>query len=131
MAILKIETRFEARFQGELITNRARVPIGAEQGALSPYDMLLGALASCLYATFLDIVEKKRLSFLHASIEVSGEKRTEIPTTLEWVLVKLNISGGSNRPGLESAAELASKYCSIYQTLSHVATMTTEVNFSD
>lgn len=131
MAILKIDTRFEASFRGELVTSRTTVPIGSEQGKLAPYDMLLGALASCLYATFLDIVEKKRIQFRSATLEVSGEKRSEIPTTLKWVCVRMDIAGGSDKAGLQSAAELAGKYCSIYQTLSHVAEMKTEVSFSD
>jgi len=129
MAILKINTLFKPEFSGELITERARVPIGSEDGALYPYDMLLGALASCLYSTFLDIAEKKRIKYDSCDIEVTGEKRTEIPTTLKWVNVKMTIKNAEKEKGLIQAAELAGQYCSIYQTLSHVATMTTEVVF--
>jgi uncharacterized OsmC-like protein len=34
-----------------------------------------------------------------------------------------------DRPGMEKAAKLAAKYCSIYQTISHVAEMSLEVVF--
>lgn len=131
MAVIKIDANFKDSFEGELVTSRARVPIGPGEGRVSPYDMLLGALASCLYATFLDIVEKKRLSFESAHIEVSGEKRAEVPTTLAWVTVRLTVRKPSDRTGFERSAELVGKYCSIYQTLGHVAQMKTEVLFAE
>lgn len=131
MPVLQIETQFDQGFQGRLLTSRAQVPIGSGQEALAPYDMLLGALASCFYATFLDIIEKKRLALQSASVRVSGEKRAEVPTTLSWVKVLLTVHGSSNRSGMEAAAELAGKYCSIYHTLSQVADMSTVVEFAD
>jgi len=132
MALITAETHFKNEFEGELLTSRgAVVPIGPGQGSTSPYDLLFGALASCFYSTFLDIVEKMRVDFEAADIAVSGEKRVEIPTTLSWVLVELTIKKPSKRDAFEKAAALAGKYCSIYQTLSHVASMRTEVRFTD
>lgn len=132
MAVLSVDVNFGATFMGQLVTARdARVSIGPGPGNASPYDLLLGALASCFYATFLDIVEKKRLSFTAAHITVNGEKREEVPTTLSWVLLKLSIRGANGLQGFEQAATLAGQYCSIYQTLSHVAQMKTELSFED
>ena len=131
MAVLSIKTVFDPAFKGTLVTSRARVPVGDGEGALYPYDMLLGALSSCFYSTFLDILEKKRVTIEAAELDVSGEKRTEVPTTLSWVTVRLTVRGASDRAAIERSAELAGKYCSIYQTLSHVATMKTEVAFAD
>jgi putative redox protein len=131
MALLKINTPFKPDFTGELVTSRATVPIGAGEGRLSPYDMLLGALSSCLYATFLGIAEKKRISFESIDIEVTGEKRTEVPTTLEWCKVVFKIKGAQKEKGLVQAGALAAEYCSIYQTLAHVADMSLDVEFVD
>lgn len=133
MAVLTIHERFSGGFEGELQAPRAKAAIGSGEGRLAPYDMLLGALASCYYSTFLDIIGKKRLSLAGAEIEVSGEKRQEIPATLKWVTLRLSLRGAERSPladaGFREAAELAGKYCSIYQTLAQVADMKTELAF--
>lgn len=129
MATLQVKTQFKPDFTGELITAKATAPIGSGDNRLLPYDMLLGALASCLYSTFLDIAVKKRISFDSVEIDVTGEKRTEVPTTLKWVKVHMLVTGAEKEKGLIQAAELASQYCSIYQTLSHVAEMSFTVAF--
>jgi len=129
MAIQKVEMHFNHGFHGELIAPKATVAIGSKKDELAPYDMLLGALGSCLYATFIEIAVKKRIHFDAAHISVEGEKRETIPTTLKWVKVKLSITNAEKESGLVQAAELAAKYCSIYQTLSHVAEMSWEIEF--
>lgn len=133
MPVLTIRERFSGGFQGELEAPRAKAAIGSGEGRLAPYDMLLGALASCYYSTFLDIIAKKRLDLAGAEIEVNGEKRQEVPATLKWVNLRLALHGAVRSPvadaGFREAAELAGKYCSIYRTLSHVAEMKTELEF--
>ncbi len=61
MAIQSVNLNFTNTFKGELIGPKGRVDVGSEKGTLAPYDMLYGALASCLYATFLGIAEKNVL----------------------------------------------------------------------
>jgi len=129
MAVRKAIINFTNDFKGELITSKAKAPIGSEEGTLAPYDMLFGALASCLYATFLSVAEKKRITFESASIEVTGEKREEVPATLKWVNVKITVKDASKEKGLTQAADLATQYCSIYQTIGHVAEMSWEIDF--
>ncbi len=129
MAIKRIEVRFNKSFKGELLAKNGKVKIGIEKGELAPYDMLLGSLATCLYSTFLDVIEKKRITFDESTVIVEGEKRKEIPATLEWVKVVIEISNVSNEKGVLKAAELAEKYCSIYETISKVAEMSLEVKF--
>jgi len=129
MAIQKIEIKFNEGFKGELIAKNGRAAIGAFEGALSPYDMLLGSLAACLYSTFLEVIEKKKINFNGANVIVTGEKRKEIPTTLEWVNVVIEIKNASNEKGVLKASELAVKYCSVYETISKVAKMSLDVKF--
>lgn len=121
--------KFSNEFEGELIAPHGTALIGGEDTMLAPYDMLLGALGSCLYATFLDIAKKKRIGFERIEMLVTGEKRTEVPTTLKWVNIKFTIFNAEKELGLEQAAKLSTEYCSIYQTISHVADMSYEVLF--
>ncbi len=128
---MKREIKFNDGFHGELILDDTSVRIGKEAMEARPYDLLYGALASCLYATFLDIVEKKRTKIDSCTILVDGEKRTEVPTTLEKVHITATVKGAEKQEAILRSFELATKYCSIYQTISHVAEMSWEVQFID
>jgi len=130
MAIQKIEVMFKDGFKGEMTAKKAKAAVGGGEGLLAPYDMLLGALATCLYSTFLDVIEKKRITFDKANVIVTGEKRESIPMTLKWVNVVIEIQNASNEKGVNKAAELAAKYCSVYQTISKVAEMSLKVDFT-
>jgi putative redox protein len=123
-----VTLNFEDGFSGEIVAKSATVAIGGEEGQLRPYDMYLGALGSCFYATFLDIVEKKRISYDKVSIHITGEKRSEVPAFLQWVNLDITIYNPSDEKGLEKAAELAGKYCSVYQTTAKVAKMSWNIN---
>jgi len=128
----KITLDFQNEFIGRLVSDKAELLIGNQEGGLKPYNLLFAALASCFYATFLSIVQKKRLSFSGARLEVDGRKRQEVPTTLEYVMLKLIIQGAQDKKkGFIKSAELASEYCSIYQTVGKVAQMNFEVEFID
>lgn len=129
MAVQKINVNFSDTFRGQLIGPRGTTEIGLEEGTVSPYDMLYGALASCLYATFLEIAKKKRINFESMNIEVAGEKREETPTILKWVRVKMRVKNADKEKGLIEAAELAAKYCSIYYTLAQIADVNLEIEF--
>lgn len=125
----KVKLKFTNEFNGTLTSPTGEIKIGVVEGSMRPYHLLFGALGSCLYSTFLDIVEKKRLTFDGVTIEISGEKRTEVPTTLETGLIKLIVKNPSNEEQFEKSAKLASKYCSIYETVSKVADLSLEVEF--
>jgi putative redox protein len=131
MIVKQADIFFENAFNGKLTVPNGEVAIGSEVGTVGPYDMLIGALAGCLYSTFLDVVEKKKGRFDTAEFHVEWEKRTEVPTTLKWVNIKLTILGTveKDKLGMKKAAQLAAKYCSIYQTVSHVAEMSLEIVF--
>lgn len=126
----KVQLNFSNTFEGTLVAPRGTVQIGAKEGTVAPYDMLLGALGSCMYSTFLDIMQKKRIGFERFEMIIDGEKRDEIPTTLKWVHVKAVIYGPEKEIGIDQAFKLCTEYCSIYQTLSHVAEMTYEITIA-
>lgn len=124
--MLSIKTLYNK--DGKVVDNdRAKLPIGSAVGQFLPYDMLFGALASCLYYTFSDVIEKKRLIVDEVEIRVTGEKREEVPTTLAWVKIQVDIKSDADVNQLEKSVDLACKYCSIHETIKQVAEITHEV----
>lgn len=131
MARQEVNVTFERDFVGTLMTDRGEVKLGKQEGGMTPYNLLLGGLASCLYHTFMEIADKKKIDYEAAFINIVGDKREEVPTTLMNVVMKVTVSGAAeeDKNGLIKALDLAAKYCSIYQTLSHVAEMSHEIDF--
>ena len=129
MAQINVGLEFGREFEGELKTARAGAAIGMGDGQLRPYDMLLGALGACYYSTFVDIAKKMRLEYEGASIDISGVKRQEVPTTLATVDRVFTIRGVSDQKPFRRAADLAAKYCSVYETVSKVAEIRLDVRF--
>ncbi|HHT80104.1 MAG: OsmC family protein [Sphaerochaeta sp.] len=100
-----------------------------EIGETAPYDYLLGALSGCLFATFADLAVKMKVSWEHVSLEIDGIKREESPTTLEKCTVAATVTGADNEKKFLKAFETATRYCSIYQTISKVSEMHWSVDF--
>lgn len=98
--------------------------------SMNPYELLLLALGSCLEATFEDVAQKMRVSWESVTMDISGEKRDEVPTFLKQCTVSLQVTGASDEKRFERAFSVASRYCSIYQTLSKVAEMDWNITFS-
>ena len=122
--------KFERQFEGVLEAEGAQAPVGKKtEGRLAPYDLLLGALGSCYYATFVGLADKMRLAYSRADIAIHGVKREEAPATLKTVDMVLTIHGASEGKGFQRAAELAAKYCSVHETIARVAEIRLEVVF--
>ena len=112
-----------------LENERAIVGIGSKPGEFYPYDLLLGALSSCFYYTLIEILEKRKVEIPIVEVIVTGEKRTEVPTTLEWVNMEITVTGKVDEKQFQRSVDLAAKYCSIHETISKVAKMSHEVKF--
>ncbi len=121
---------FAQGFDGTLLLREGEVAIGVQADQARPYDLLQAALAACLHSTFLDILEKKRLTIEFADYIIEGVKRSEVPTMLEEVSVKVFLPDGPNNEALEKSFHLATKYCSVYNTLAQVAKMQCVVEFT-
>lgn len=126
-----VKLDFTNEFDGVLKAENGEASIGHKQGQLKPYNLLLGALLACLYATFLDIVKKMKLEFAGCEMTADGVKREKTPNTLEYVKVVMTISGadGEQVDRFKRATALAAKYCSVYQTISCVSEMELDVRF--
>lgn len=127
--MLKIKTNYGPE-QAILETDRATLRIGSKAGEFAAYDLLLGALSACFYANLNDILEKRKEEISSIEIVVTGEKRTEVPTTLEWVNLEITVTGDVNEKQFLRSVDLAAKYCSVHETISKVAKMTHEVKFN-
>ena len=126
--MLKIKTNYTPE-KYTLENERAIVELGSKPGGFYPYDLLLGALSACFYSTLHDILEKRKEEIPSIEIIVTGEKRTEVPTTLEWVNLDITVTGNVNEKQFLRFVDLAAKYCSIHETISKVAKMSHEVKF--
>ncbi|HZJ88307.1 MAG TPA: OsmC family protein [Sphaerochaeta sp.] len=103
------------------------IPITRESDA---YDLLFGALSACLFATFDALAKKMRATWATVDFVVDGQKRESSPTTLEWVTIQVSATGVEDEEKFLRAFETATRYCSIYTTISQVAKMTWSVDFS-
>ena len=126
--MLRIRTNYTPE-RSTLETDRAVVELGSGSGQFYPYDLLLGALSACFYSTLFDILEKRKEAIPSVEIIVSCEKRTEVPTTLEWVKLDIIVRGDVNEKHFLRSVDLAAKYCSIHETISKVAKLSHEVKF--
>ncbi len=126
-----VRLEFTNDFVGTVHAEHGDIHINREGQAIMPYDMLLGALGSCFYSTFLDIARKMRLEYEKADIDIVGVKREETPTHLVTVDMLFTLYGVKDDKGFQRAAELAAKYCSIHHTLSQVADIQLLVQFKD
>ena len=125
----KIKTNYTPE-KYTLENERAIVGIGSKPGEFYPYDLLLGALSACFYYTLYEILEKRKMDIPTIEIIVTGDKRTELPTTLEWVNLEVIVTGDVNENQFLRYVDLAGKYCSIHVTISKVAKMSHEVKFN-
>jgi putative redox protein len=87
--------------------------------AATPMELLLIALGSCTGVDVISILKKKRQHVTSYRIEVSGERRADVPRSYTRLEVKHIVSGrGVSEPALASAIELSDKkYCSVAATL--------------
>ncbi|MCR3906968.1 MAG: OsmC family protein [Tenericutes bacterium] len=126
-----VTLKFDSNFVGEMTSPTGTTKLGKQDNGLRPYHLLFGALGSCFYATFLSVANKMKLTFDDADIKVSGTKREEQPTTLDYVKIEMTVYNPSDEKKLEKAAELGAKYCSIHETVSQVAKIDLVVTFKN
>ena len=122
---------FDNQNHGILTGHHGSTQVGPAEGALTAYDMVLGGLGACLQHTFQSILDKKNIHVNSVHYDITGVKREEVPSTLETVTLNVVVSGVEEKDysKVEKSMELAGKYCSVYTTIGHVATMTTTIKF--
>ncbi len=128
---LNVKLTFDGSFDGILTAKKGSARIGGEEGALAPYDMILGGLGACLNHTLQTILDKKRIEVGSINYEIKGEKRSTSPAMLQEVFVETVVTDAKkeDEANIEKAFEMATRHCSVYQTLSKVASMHAEIRF--
>lgn len=125
------QTNFMASEWMGITDSGTEVKIGRGVEKAEPYELLLMALSGCLYSTFEDVNAKMKVSYSSVHFDVHGEKRDEIPATLQQVSLKVTVHSGSDEKKIRKAFEIATRYCSVFQTLKHVAEMEWEMEFKN
>jgi putative redox protein len=126
---IEAKVTFGSTFDGALELKEGSVSIGMLPNQASPYKLLQAALISCLHSTFLDVIEKKRLNLESVTYHSSGFKREEIPSTIETLHLDVHVKGIENKVAVEKSFELATKVCSVFNTISQVGTITYTIHY--
>jgi putative redox protein len=92
---------------------------GAAETGQSPVDALLSSLAACSGIDVVDILGKRRTPVERLAIDITAERREEIPRRLMKMTVTYHVDGaGIEAVHAERAVELAfEKYCSVSASL--------------
>ena len=99
---------------------------GERKSAATPMEMLLMALGACTATDVASILAKKREGITDYRVEVSGERRNEVPRSFETIHVHHILRGHSlSERAVAHAIELSdTKYCSVAATLRPTAQIT-------
>jgi len=126
-----IKTAFGNENYGTVESKGGKTTVSFEGDALAPYELFLGGYASCLHSTFKGIANKKRIYFEGVSYDITGVKRTEIPTLLKEVTTIITFTGvdKNKEKAIEKSMTLAERYCSISALLNTIADMKYEIIF--
>ncbi|SFS61260.1 OsmC family protein [Sphingobacterium wenxiniae] len=92
--------------------------IGGEGKGVRPMELVLMALGSCSVFDLTTILKKQRQDLQDVQVEVSGERREEIPNVFTKIHIAFTLSGKIDEEKAQKAAELAvKKYCSVHDML--------------
>jgi putative redox protein len=110
---------FEAKGSGDVKVHIDGSPeIGGLGLGVRPMEMVLMALGSCSSLDLISILKKQRQEITDFSIEVNGERRTELPPVFTKIHMTIKLSGTLDEQKVNKAAELAiRKYCSVHDML--------------
>lgn len=114
-----IKLTFGDYTEGVLETNNDQVKVSYTGQGMSPYELFLGGYASCLHATFMGIMRKRKLAYDKVTYDVVGHKREEVPTILNKVETNVVVYGANpdKQKAIIKSMEQAEKYCSISYTI--------------
>ena len=92
---------------------------GSGESGQTPPDALLSALAACSGVDVVDILAKRRTPVESMSIDVTFQRRAELPRRFERIALLYAVNGaGIERVHAERAVQLAfDKYCSVAASL--------------
>ncbi len=126
---IHIKTNY-AQHDGILVTDKGtKVSLGREEGTVAPYELLLGGLSYCLFRTFESITAKMQVEYQGVDMEITGVKGDDKIGMLTHVTLAVTMKGAPDETKAEKAFEIATRYCSVFNTLGKVAEMKWEISF--
>lgn len=129
----KITIEFRDGFNGLSVnTNGKTLKVSVDDWR--PYELFHTALASCMYSTFLDVINKKKLEYSKVSMTVDSTKKDQLPSSIESIDIEFKVFGTDkedlkNVKKFEKSQSLAAKYCSMHNTLKDIVKITSTVIF--
>ena len=118
----KVNVTFDKKHDGVLKTENYETKISFRGDGMAPYELFLGGFASCLHATFIGIMSKRKLTFENVTYDITGYKREEVPTLLNKVVTNVVITGAdeNKQKQILKSMDQAENYCSISQTIANL-----------
>ena len=120
-----------AKHDGRLITDSgASVTLGTRAETFSAYELLLGGLSHCLFSTYESMAVKMQVEYSGLDMNITGVKRDEKVATLKTVDIDVLAKGVTDQDKFAKAFEIATRYCSIFTTISKVAEMRWNITYA-
>ncbi len=125
-----------ARWQGDLrfeATGAAGTPVavdGNREAGVSPMELLLIGLATCMGADVADILTRMHVPFTALSVRAEGDRRAKAPRRYEAVRLVYETEGIAEESAgkLQRAIDLSrDRYCSVLHTLQPELELSIEV----
>ncbi len=110
---------FEAKGSGDIKVHiDGSDAIGGQGLGVRPMELVLMALGSCSSLDLISILKKQRQEITDFSVDVTSERREEIPTVFKKIHILFKLTGKIDQAKAEKSAELAvKKYCSVHDML--------------
>ena len=107
------------------------MPLGRSSAdTFSAYELLLGGLSHCLFSTYESMAEKMQVEYSGLDMNITGVKRDEKVATLKTVDIDVLAKGVTDQDKFAKAFEIATRYCSIFTTISKVAEMRWNITYA-
>ncbi len=91
-----------------------------------PTQLVLVGLGGCMSIDVLSILEKSKQSVKDFDVEVSGNRREEVPGLFENILITINVTGEVKENKLQQAIRLSEeKYCTVFKIVEKTANIKT------
>jgi putative redox protein len=117
-----IKLTYDESPEGVISNGRQEINVSFTGKAFAPYELFLGGYASCLHATFMSIMKKRKLHFDKIEYDVEAEKRDDIPTYISKLTTIVTLYGANEdkRKAIEKSMKQAEHYCSISYTIANL-----------
>lgn len=114
---------------GNVVEMDGSPKIGGENLGARPMEVVLMSLAGCSSIDVISILKKMKQEVTDYNVEVTAERRDEIPSIFTKIHMKFIVKGENLEEGkVKRAAQLsAEKYCSVSKILDPTAEITWSV----